>query len=222
MIVGGIAAVVVLAVVYFLFGRGGDNPITDALHITSPAPPVPDFAFKTVTSKYEATQARMKKTALTKAAKQTTPAVQDVITKVLQAGYVDPDTWGDKGAIDDYFTDDAAGQIDAKINVLTLGQDVTFQTVTPSHNAKLKVTTLLDGNMQAVRAYGEFTFKAKASNEDGSSSKIQLTGTFFLVPDGGDWKIEAFHLSRSETPHKAHSPSGSASGTGSPTATGSA
>jgi hypothetical protein len=84
------------------------------------------------------------------------------------------------------------------------------------------VTTLLDGNAQAIRAYGEFTFKAKAANEDGSSSKIQLSGTFFLVPDGGDWKIEAFHLSRQEKPHKAHTPSGSASDTGSPTATGSA
>jgi hypothetical protein len=222
MIVGGIAAVVVLAVLFLLFGRDGGNPITNALGITSPAPPVPEFAFKTVTPKYEATQAHMKKTTLEKAAKQTAPAVQDVITKVLQAGYVDPDTWGDKGAIDDYFTQDAAGQIDSKINVLTLGTDVTFTTVTPSHNGKLKVTTLLDGNAQAIRAYGEFTFKAKAANEDGSSSKIQLSGTFFLVPDGGDWKIEAFHLSRQEKPHKAHTPSGSASDTGSPTATGSA
>jgi hypothetical protein len=222
MIVGGIAAVVVLAAVYFLFGRGGNNPITQALGITSPAPPVPDFAFKTVTPKYEATQAHVKKTTLEKAAKQTAPAVQDVITKVLQAGYVDPETWGDKGAIDDYFTQEAAGQIDANIDTLTLGKDVTFQTVTPSHNAKLKVTTLLDGNVQAIRAYGEFTFKAKGSNEDGSSSKIELTGTFFLVPDGGDWKIEAFHLSRTEKPHKAHTPSGSTSDTGSPTATGSA
>jgi hypothetical protein len=220
MIVGGIAAVVVLAVLYLLFGRGDGNPITDALHITSPAPPVPEFAFKTVTTKYEATQARMKKTTLERAAKQTTPAVQDVITKVLQAGYVDPETWGDKGAIDDYFTQDAAGQIDANINTLTLGKDVTFQTLTPSHNGKLKVTTLLDENTQAIRAYGEFSFKAKASNEDGSSSKIELTGTFFLVPDGGDWKIEAFHLSRSEAPRKAHAPA--ASGTIAPSATGSA
>jgi hypothetical protein len=139
-----------------------------------------------------------------------------VITKVLQAGYVDPDGWGDKGAIDSYFTDDAAGQIDANIDTLTLGKDVTFQTVNPSNNAKLKVTTLLDGNAQAIRAYGEFTFKAKASNEDGTSSKIELSGTFFLVPDNGNWKIEFFHLSRQEKPHKAHTPA--ASDTSSPTA----
>jgi hypothetical protein len=46
-----------------------------------------------------------------------------------------------------------------------------------------------------------------ATNTDGSTTKITLTGTFFLVPDGDNWKIEGFNLDREEKPQKAKSAS---------------
>jgi len=40
-------------------------------------------------------------------------------------------------------------------------------------------------------------------------TKITLIGTFFLVPDGNDWKIEGFRLNREEKPKAAKTPSAS-------------
>lgn len=210
-IIGVVAGVLVLGALYFLFGRGGESPL-QAINPFNNEPPVPTFEFTSVTPKYEATQAHIQKKKLAQAAKQTAPSIQDVITELLQAGYVDPDGWGDAGAIDDLFNEDAAQQIDPNVDVLTLGAhaDATVTSVNPLPS-KLKVTTLLDGNIQAIRALGELQFKAKATNDDGSTTKITLTGTIFLVPDGDHWKIEAFDLDREEQQHAAHTPSASTS-----------
>ena len=40
----------------------------------------------------------------------TAPTIEKVVTQLLQAGYVDPDGWGDAGSIDGLFTDDAANR----------------------------------------------------------------------------------------------------------------
>ncbi len=203
-IIGVIAAVAALGLLWFLFGRGEDSVI--GLPFTSAPPPVEQFKFKTVESKPEAAVAHLTKSKLTKAAKHNTPAVQDVLTQVLQTGYVDPDGWGDAGALDDFFTDDAAKEVEPNIDTLSLGKNAgdTVESVNPLPS-KLKVVTLVDGDLNAIRAYGEITFKAKATNTDGTSTKIELTGTFFLVPDGDTWKIEAFDLDRQDKPHKAKS-----------------
>jgi hypothetical protein len=222
LIVGVVAAVAVLGLLWFLFGRGENSPI-DIGGIFSSTPPPPEFKFDNVSSKPEATAAHLDKKKLAHAAKTTEPAIQHVLTQVLQAGYVDPDTWGDASAIDDFFTEDAAKQIDPNIDTLTLGKNAgdTFESVSLAPS-RLKVTSLIDSNYNAIRAAGELTFKARATKTDGSTTKITLTGTFFLVPDGGDWKIEAFDLDREDQPRKVHTPSASASDTASPTATGGA
>jgi hypothetical protein len=219
-IIGVVAAIAALGLIWFLFGRDGESPISQITDIFSSSPPVPEFAFKTVSSKPEATTAHLNKKKLAHAAKQTAPPVQDVITKVLQAGYVDPDSWGDEGAIADLFTEDAARQIEPNIDTLTLGKNAgdSVETVNPLPS-RLKVTALIDANYNAIRALGELTFKAKATNTDGSTTKITLTGTFFLVPDGGNWKIEAFDLDREDKPRAAKTPSASGSDTTSPSAT---
>ena len=215
-IIGVIAAVAALGLLWFLFGRGEESVIS-GINPFSSSPPVAEFTFKTVESKPEAAVAHLTKSKLTKAAKHNAPAVQDVLTQVLQAGYVDPDGWGDAGALDDFFTDDAAKEVEPNIDMLSLGKNAgdTVESVNPLPS-KLKVVTLVDGDLNAIRAYGEITFKAKATNTDGTSTKIELTGTFFLVPDGDTWKIEAFDLDRQEKPHKAKS------STTSPTASASA
>jgi hypothetical protein len=221
-VIGVVAAVAVLGLLWLLFGRGENSPLADLIGVSS-TPPPPEFKFDSVSSKPEATAAHLDKKKLAHAAKTTEPAIQRVLTQVLQAGYVDPDTWGDAGAIADLFTEEAAKQIDPNIDTLTLGKNAgdTFESVSllPS---RLKVTSLIDSNYNAIRAAGELTFKAKAINTDGSTTKVTLTGTFFLVPDGGDWKIEAFDLDREDQPRKVHTPSASGSDTASPTATGGA
>jgi hypothetical protein len=209
-IAGIVVALVVIAGVWFLFGRGKDSIIPNPF--SSPAV-VPTFSFKPVAPKYEAIASQLDKTKLEKAAKHAAPTIQHVATQFLQAGYVNPDGWGDAGSISGFFTDDAKQQLDANIDTLTLGKNAsdTVDTFTPKKGNTIKVTSLIDSNLNVIRANAEFTFKGKTANTDGTTSSVTVTGTLFLVPDGNDWKIEAFHINRQEKPHKAPSASASAS-----------
>ena len=85
--------------------------------------------------KYEALATNLDKKKLEKAAKHAAPTIQHVVTQFLQAGYVDPDGWGDAGSINDFFTDDAKQQVDANIDTLTLGKNAsdTVDTFTPAN-----------------------------------------------------------------------------------------
>jgi hypothetical protein len=202
-IAGVIIALVLIAGVWFLFGRGKNSIIPNPFN--SPAV-VPTFSFKTVVPKYEAIASHLDKQKLEKAAKHAAPTIQHATTQFLQAGYVNPDGWGDAGSINDFFTDDAKSQVDANIDTLTLGKNAsdTVDTFTPAKKGTvIKVTSLIDGNLNVIRANAEFTFKGTTANTDGTTSKVTVTGTLFLVPDGNDWKIEAFHIDRQEKPHKA-------------------
>jgi hypothetical protein len=210
-IAGVIIALVVIGGLWFLFGRGKDSVI----QLPGTETVVPTFAFKTVVPKYEAIAAHLNKKKLEKTAKHATPTIEAVATKYLQAGYVNPDGWGDAGSISGFFTDDAKQQIDANIDTLTLGKNAsdTVDTFTPAKKGDtIKVTSLIDGNLNVIRAAAEFTFKGTTANTDGTTSKVTVTGTLFLMPDGNDWKIESFHINRQEKPHKASSASASASG----------
>ena len=212
-IVGIIVALVVIAGLWFLFGRGKDSPIP---FIGSTAPEVPTFQFSKAQPKYEALQAHLAKAKLEKAAKHALPTIEKGTAQFLQAGYVNPDGWGDAGSIDDFFSDDAKQQVEANVDTLTLGKSASdqFDTFTPNKKGNtIKVTALIDGNLNVTRAAAEFTFKGTAANGDGTTkSKVTVTGTLFFVPDGnGEWKIESFHVDREEKPHKAPSASASAS-----------
>jgi hypothetical protein len=214
-VVGIIAAIVVIAGLWFLFGRGKDSVITGIIGPTTP--PVATFHFSNVTPKYEALQAHLAKSKLEKAAKHAAPTIEHATTQFLQAGYVDPDGWGDSGSISDFFTDDAKAQVDPNIDTLTLGKSASdqFETFTPNKKGNnIKVTALIDGNLNVTRAAAEFTFKGTAANGDGTTkSKVTVSGTLFFVPDGDTWKIESFHINREEKPVKAKSASASATET---------
>jgi hypothetical protein len=213
-VVGVVVALVVIAGIWLVFGRG-KGPLSTVFGPTPP--PVPTFTFSNVVPKYEALQAHLAKAKLEKAAKHATPTVEKATREFLQAGYVNPDGWGDAGSIQDFFTDDAKSQVEPNVDTLTLGKSAPdqFDTFTPNKKGNtVKVTALIDGNLAVTRAAAEFTFKGKAANSDGTSSKVTVTGTLFFVPDGnGDWKIESFHINREEQPHKAKSASASASET---------
>lgn len=209
----GIGILVVLGVALFLLLGGKDSPLGGILPGPS-EPPVPTFAFTSSISKYEATAIHVDKKKQTAAAKQVTPQIRDVVTKLFQAGYVDPSTWGDTGAIEDLFTKDAQGQLEANVDTLTLGTgaDAVYATVQPG-KSKLKVTALTDTNAGVIRAMAEPWFNAIAANHDGTFTDISVTGTLFLVKDGNDWKIEAFSLNRELQPGKAPATSASPSET---------
>jgi len=168
-VVGIIVALVVIAGLWFLFGRGKDSPIP---FIGSTAPEVPTFQFSKAQPKYEALQAHLAKAKLEKAAKHALPTIEKGTAQFLQAGYVNPDGWGDAGSIDDFFTDDAKAQVDPNVETLTLGTSASdqFDTFTPKKKGNtIKVTALIDGNLNVTRAAAEFTFKGTAANGDGTT-----------------------------------------------------
>jgi len=200
----GIGILVVLGVALFLFLGGKDSPISIGGVLGNDDPPVPTFAFTHVTSGYTATVASADKNAQTKTAEEVAGQVAEPVTALFQSGYVDPSSWGDAGAIEDLFTDEAQKQLEANIGVLTLGADAsaTYTSVTPSPSS-LRVVTLTDGKGDALRAMAEPAFTAIAAHTDGTYSKITVTGTLFFVRDGNDWKIEAFSLNRDEKPAEA-------------------
>lgn len=214
-IVGIVAAVVVIVALFLIFG-GKDSPISPPF---GGGPEVATFAFKKVTTGATGTVANTDKKQQTKVAKQAAPDVQAVVTAVLQAGYVDPDSWGDAGAIKDNFTGPAVDQVEPNIDTLTLGTNAAdvYESVTPTPS-RLKVTALTDGDPKVIRAMAEFEFNGKAALKDGTSAKVTVDGTFFLVPDGDTWKIEAFRIEREIKPTQPKASASSATASSSESA----
>jgi hypothetical protein len=214
-VIGIIGAVVLIGGLLLILGGGSDGNPIQALVGDTTAPPA-TFAFKNVSSGFEATVAKVNKKQQEKAGKTITPAVQAVVTDLLQTGYVDPDTWGDADAIKDSFTGPAADQVESNIDTLTLGTTAgdTYASLNPT-SSRLKVVALTDGNANATRAMADFDFTGKATLDDGTYAKVTVTGTLFLVPEGDTWKIESFHVRREIEPKApkasaSTSPSGSA------------
>jgi hypothetical protein len=216
-IVGIVAGVVVIVALFLIFG-GKDSPIQIG-PLGGTETPVATFAFKKVTTGATGTVANTDKKQQEKVAKQATPDVQAVVTAVLQAGYVDPDSWGDAGAIKDNFTGPAADQVEPNIDTLTLGTNAAdvYESVTPTPS-RLKVTALTDGGPKVVRAMAEFEFNGKAALKDGTAAKVTVNGTFFLVPDGNTWKIEAFRIEREIKPKQPKASASSATASSSESA----
>jgi hypothetical protein len=204
-IVGVVIAVVVIGGLFFLLSGGKDSPLQAILPGSSA--PVPTFAFKNVTNGFEGTVAKIDKKKQLEAAKAITKPVEGVVTTYVQTGYVDPGSWGDAGAIDDLFTDTAKGQVEPNVDTLTLGANAgdVYESFNPSKNNHLKVVALTDGTPSAVRAMANFDFTGTAHQSDGGAAKVTVTGTLFLVPDGSDWKIEAFDVRREVKPTKPKS-----------------
>jgi len=217
-IIGVVIGVAVIGGLFVLLSGGKKSPL-EAIGIGSSSPPVPEFTFTTVTAGVQPTVTNVDKKKHLAAAEHAAPDVEVVVTQLLQAGYIDPETWGDVGAIEDLFTSDAQKELEANVETLTLGvdADATFATVQPEAS-KLKVTSLTDGNAKVIRAMAQPWFSAIAANDDGTFTEISVTGTLFLVHDGDEWKIEAFSLNREMKPGEAPvtSPSASASASESP------
>jgi hypothetical protein len=210
-IVGGIAVVLLLAVIAFFVTRGGDGGIFSG----ESNPPPPDFAFTMKSVSYIPTEEDGNRSAQNKAAHDTADGVKDTLDDLYFTAFVDPDTWGDDGEIDDLFTSDAADQIAANLDALTLGTDAgdTYTYVDPSAGT-LIVKVLTNAKGDALQAFAKTTFVATATHTDQSFTKITVTGSFFLTRDGDRWKIESFEVNRAEKATKARATASSPSEAG--------
>jgi hypothetical protein len=202
-IAGVVGAVIVLGGI-FLLTRGGGG----VFHADTPAPGEVNFQLKDVS--FVPYQPKGDQNAEKQTAHATADTIRTQLDTMFQTAYVDPDTWGDTGEIEDLFTGGAKDQLDTDLTTLTLGENPgdTYTSVAPGKST-IKVHVLTDAKGNAVRASATLSFAALATHKDGTYSSIAVTGTAIFVQDGGTWKMEAYRLNRSEKPAKAPAASSS-------------
>lgn len=212
----GVAIAAVVGVgAYFLTGGEAPEIIKDIVD-SEPDREIPDFAFDLQQAKYEASVAGGNKDAQAATAEDEGGKIKETLDELFFVAFVDPDTWGDTGEISDWFTGDAADTLEDNIETLTLGADAgdVYEFVEPGRST-LVVRVLTGPKGEALRASAKLEFMAIAEHTDGTFSRIMINGTFFLVPDGNDWKVEAYRAARLEKeidPPASPSASVSASG----------
>lgn len=199
-IVGGVAVVALIAVIVFFVTRGGGIPGISGGSTAA----APEFAFTLKAPTYVPTEKGGNGSAQNKAAHDAADRVKATLDDLYFTAFVDPDTWGDAGEIDDLFTSDAADQIDANLEALTLGKDAgdTYTYVDPD-TGTLTVKVLTNARGEALQAFAKTKFVAMATHTDGSFTEITVTGSFFLAKDGDTWRIQSFDVNRAEKATKA-------------------
>jgi hypothetical protein len=217
----GVAIAAVVGVgAYFL--TGGEAPeIIQEIVDSEPDRELSDVAFDLQQVKFEATVAGADKDAQRATAQQAGERITGSMNEMFFVAFVDPDTWGDTGEISDRFTGEAADSLEDDIETLTLGADAgdVYEFVEPGRST-LFVRVLTGPDGEALRASAKLEFMAIAEHTDGTFSRITINGTFFLVPDGNDWKVEAYRAARLEKEIEAPvSPSASVSAPASATET---
>jgi hypothetical protein len=211
LIVGGVVALVVVAAIVFLTTRGGRGGIIGALPLGEPDRPVPEFAFEMKGVAVEPTVDGKEQHA---AAEDAATIVREELDELYVLAFLDPESWGDTGAIEDFFTGDAADQLEGDTAALTLGVDAgdTYEYVEPT-DGTLKVRVLTSAN-GALMAQADAKFEALAEHTDGSFTTVTSTGTFFFVKDGDDWRIQSYRVDRDEEAAEAPSPAATSTASG--------
>jgi len=206
-VVAGIAVAAIAVAAFALTrGDGGGLPFVD-----DQERPTPAFAFTVTRASYEATAAKGDKNAQEKAADREGKAVAEMLSTLYATAFVDPDTWGDVGAIEDSFTGEAMGRLEGDVEVLTIGTGGGYEFVTPEPST-VSIVVLTDPEGQVLRAHAQVEFTALAELSDGTFTTITSTGDYFVVRDGDSWKIEAYRIDRDEEAREAPaSPSASTS-----------
>jgi hypothetical protein len=203
---GGVAVLVLLAIIAFFVTRGGNGGLLGG---NSTGPP-PAFTFTLKNASFVSIEKDGNRSGQKKAADEAADGVKGTLDDLYSTAFVDEGTWGDPGEIDDLFTGGATDQIEPNVDVLTLGKDAsdTYDFVDPDAGT-LVVKALVTAKDDVLRAFAKTTFVATASHDDGTFTRLTVTGSFFLVKDGDTWKIESFDVNRVEKPTKA--PAASAS-----------
>ena len=204
LIVGGVVALAVVAGIVFAVTRDGGE-ILGVIPIGEPARPVPEFAFEVRNVAIEPIESGKQK-AQHAVAEETADAIKVQLDELYVLSFLDPESWGDTGEIEGFFTGGAVDQLEADTAALTLGVDAgdTYEYVEPT-SGFLKVRVLMSSN-GARMVEADTTFRALAEHDDGTFTTVVSTATFFFVKDDGDWRIQAYRVNRDEKPADAPSP----------------
>ena len=200
-IAGAVGAVVVLGGIFFLT-RGGDSPFSGS------EPPSGPVQFQLKGATYIPYQLHGDQNAQKATAHQAGTDIQAQLDSLFEKAYVDPGSWDDTGNIEDFFTEAARGSLEGNAQTLTLGPNAgdTYERVDPGKST-LKVNVLTGADGSGVRASARLSFAGLATHDDGTYSAITVAGTAIFVKDGDTWKIEAYHLNRSEKQAQSPAPS---------------
>ncbi len=212
LIVGGVVALLLVGGGVYLATRGG-NPLIDIPVLGAPAHEVPAFAFELGKTSIEP-MTLDGRDAQSEAADQTADTVKASLDEMYVVAFLDPDTWGDTGEIEDFFTGEAADQLEGDEAAITLGIDAsdTYEYVSEPEG-QLEVRVLTNENGSRI-AQADVTFRALAEHTDGTYTTVTSTATYFFVKDGDAWRIQSYRVDRNEKAAEAPSPTAAATGSG--------
>jgi len=145
-------------------------------------------------------------------ARSAATGVEATMDQLYFVAYVDTDSWGDYGGLSDLFIGRAAAQLETDTDVLTLGanaNDVYDSLDAPP--GTLRVIVLTDAKDAPASAVALVRFQADTTRKQGSPTRILSTGSFFLHPVDGEWRVYAYRVDRDEEPRSTSSPTGSPS-----------
>lgn len=199
-----VAVVALLAIGGFLL-FGGDEPLIDG-----PSGPG-EFSFDLTGVKASATS-KTPPAELKEAVREASTGVKVTMDELYFRAFVDTDSWGDYASAYEQFDGAAAVRAERDSEVLTLGTDASevYETLTPT-TGTLSVAVLTDPKDVPTSAIAEVEFVADGQKQDGTSTQISSTGSFFLHQVDGTWKIYAYRVDREDEDAAAASPSGSPS-----------
>jgi hypothetical protein len=209
-----VAIVVVVAIgvgAYLAASGDSSSPSTGAPATTSAA--TPPFAFHVgdaVAIPTTDIAAKKLRTATAHAA----DAVAETMSGLYAAAFLDPANWraGSYSSVWSYFDGAAAATARRDVEDLTAGTKAgdDFESITPGRG-KLDVKVLFDERNRPAGYSAQVVFTASAAAASGGGTRLYSSGTYFLQPAGGRWRITSFDVARDDHPLKA-APSAAPSG----------
>jgi hypothetical protein len=139
-----------------------------------------------------------------------------LVTRWYQSGWVDPDGWSNPAfpqVLAD-FTGDARVQAANDIGSITIGTVREDVTAVSPNEATLRLTIYSDSSGVASYAIAAVRFDASATPARGGPLvHIKQSGTYYLRPDGGAWKVFSYvaRAEAAQNPQSSSPPSGAPS-----------
>lgn len=201
---GGVVALLVAGGAVALLTGGDDGgPLIDLPGLGNDEPETPEFAFEVRKVVPETTSATKAKE-LINPARKVADQVKAVLDTLYVQGFVEPDTWGDFGAIEQTFDDDARAQAEADLDALTLGTAgaETYSFLQPERGV-LVVDVLTDEGDAPVQALAFASFSGLAEGPEGAFTLIQSKASFFFRKVDGEWRIYSYRVDRKDKPTEA-------------------
>lgn len=209
---GALVALLLIGGLAVLFTRGGEG-IGIFTHSQTPTPQLTFATVKVVAATTTATTPDK----IAGEVKPVGKAVELSMRTLFEGAFIDPAVW-DGDHYDDLFSqvmdEGAAGRALQDVATVTLGSGAgdVYASVKPD-KSKLIIKVLTDAKDKPVQAIAQVTFRATATHDDGTFTKITVTGSFFFHQVDGAWRIFSYDVKRQETPFKPPSPTASSTPT---------